>query len=101
MTTRALAAARPLRSRKASRAFGLAFAGALLGAFIFPMLFSLAAIVQGVRGRREIKRNPELKGKRLATAAIVIGSLGFLFWALLLLAGFAAAVGAGGANTLA
>jgi len=101
MTTQALAAARPLRSRTASWAFGLALAGALLGALILPMLFSLAGIVQGVRGGREIRRNPEMKGKCLATAAIVIGSLGFLFWALLLLAGFAAAIGAGGANTLA
>lgn len=101
MSTQRVTLARPRRSRKASWAFGLALAGALLGGFIFPLLFSLAAIVQGIRGRREVKRNPELKGKRLATAAIVIGTLGFLFWALLLLAGLVASFGTGGVNTLA
>lgn len=101
MTTQDLAPAPSRRSRKASWAFALALAGALLGGFIFPTLFSLAAIVQGIRGWREIKRNPELKGKWLAIAAIVLGALGFLFWALLLLAGVISSSGTGGANTLA
>lgn len=85
----------PRRSRRASWAFVVAVAGALLGGFIIPILFSLAGIVEGVRARREIKRDPVLKGKHLATAAIVIGTLGFLFWALLLMAGLAAAPGGG------
>lgn len=72
----------------------------MLGGFIIPTLFSLAGVIEGVRARREIKRDPALRGKRLAAAAIVVGTLGFLFWALLLMAGLAASPG-GGANTLA
>lgn len=89
------------RSRKASWALGLAVAGALLGGFIVPVLCGPAAVVQGIRALREIRAHPELKGKRLAIAAIVLGTLGFLFWALLLMAGLAASVGGGGANTFA
>jgi hypothetical protein len=89
------------RSRRASWAFGLAVAGALLGGFIFPTLLSLAAVVQGFRGRREIRRHSELKGTGLATAAIVIGTVGFLLWVLLLLAGWVAAGGAGRPDTFA
>ncbi|MBV9311454.1 MAG: DUF4190 domain-containing protein, partial [Solirubrobacterales bacterium] len=82
-------------SRKASWSLALALIGAVFGGLIVPLLCSLAAVVQGIRALREIRAHPELKGKRLAITAIVLGTLGFLFWALLLLAEYAASQGAG------
>ncbi len=100
MSANVLVNSRP-RSRKASWALALAVIGAVFGGLIVPLFCSPAAVIQGIRALREIRAHPELKGKRLAIAAIVLGTLGFLFWALLLLAGFAASVGGGGANTFA
>ena len=89
-----VSAGRP-RSRKASWSLALAVIGWLLGGLIVPLLCSPAAVIEGIRALREVRAHPELKGRRLAIAAIVLGTLGFLFWALLLLAGYAASQDAG------
>lgn len=93
-------AARP-RSRKAIASLLLALIGALLGLGVVPLVSSLAAIVQGVRARREIGSNPILKGAHMATVGIVIGALGLLFYIALFVALRLSGGGWGGANTLA
>ena len=72
------------RSKKATRAMVLAGIGALFGWLVLPLLSSIAAVVVGIRARREIRANPALKGKGMATVAILIGVVAFLFWVLAL-----------------
>jgi Domain of unknown function (DUF4190) len=86
-------------SRKAAVALGLAILGALTGFYLLPLLGSLIAIFLGFSARRDIRDHPQRKGKRKATAAVIIGILGLLGWALIILAVLAAGppTGAGGA----
>jgi Domain of unknown function (DUF4190) len=64
----------------------LALVGALFGIAYVPLLCSIAAVVQGVRARREIRSHPELKGTSMAMAGIVIGVLALVFYIALAVA---------------
>jgi hypothetical protein len=93
-------ASEPRRSRKALAALVLAIAGWLFGIALVPLLCLIAAIVQGVRARREIRADPALGGGRMATIGIVLGASGLLFYTALFVA-LRLSSGWGGANTLA
>lgn len=64
----------------------LAFVGALFGIAYVPLLCSIAAVVQGVKARREIRSDPELGGTSMAMAGIVIGTLTLVFYIVLAVA---------------
>ncbi len=46
----------------------------------FPFLTSALAVVLGYLGLQEIGRNPQLKGRELAVAGMILGGLGMLSW---------------------
>jgi hypothetical protein len=56
-----------------------AFILTLIGFLFLPVVFSSAGIVLALLARGEFRRHPGLEGRGLATAALVIGPLGFVF----------------------
>jgi len=56
-----------------------AFVLTLIGFFFLPIVFSSAGIILALLARGEFRRHPAQEGKGLATAALVIGPLGFVF----------------------
>ena len=55
----------------------VAFVFTLIGVLVVPLVFSSAGIALGLLARREMSRHPAERGRGLATAALVIGPLGF------------------------
>jgi hypothetical protein len=59
----------------------------ILGILVLPIVFSILAIVIGVSARSEIDRTPSvISGRGNATAGIVLGIIGLVGWALILIA---------------
>jgi hypothetical protein len=57
----------------------------ILGIIILPVVFSILAIVFGVQAQSEVERNPGMEGKGRATAGIVLGIIGLIAWAIILI----------------
>jgi hypothetical protein len=51
---------------------------AIIGIFVIPIVLSLLAIVLGWSGIYEIDRHPQLAGKGMAIAGIIIGIIGLI-----------------------
>jgi hypothetical protein len=65
--------------RKALASFALAIFGAVFGLLILPLCCSLAAIPLGISARRS---SAGRRGRAIATAGVVLGVLGVVFWTL-------------------
>ena len=67
---------------RASRKAKWALASGVTGMFVLALLFSTVAIALGVVAKNEIDRDPELEGRGKAVAAIVLGVIGLVVFAV-------------------
>jgi hypothetical protein len=70
------------------RTSGKAIAALVLGIvslFIFGVIAGVIAVVLAVQARKEIDADPSLGGRGMATAGLVLGIIGIVLWALVLL----------------
>jgi hypothetical protein len=70
------------------RTSGKAIAALVLGIvslFIFGFIAGVIAIILAVQARKEIDTDPNLGGRGLATAGLVLGIVGVVLWALVML----------------
>ena len=77
----------PVATTAAQRTSGKAIAALVLGIvsiFIFGFIAGLIAIILAVLARKEIDADPSLGGRGLATAGLVLGIVGIVLWALVL-----------------
>lgn len=58
----------------------LALVFGILGLIVFAIVFGPLAIWQASKARKAIQENPELGGGGRATAGLVLGILGIVFW---------------------
>jgi len=80
--------AEPAATATAQRTSGYAIAALVLGIvslFIFGVICGTLAIIFGVKARNEIDRTPGLGGRQMATAGLVLGILGVVLWAVIIL----------------
>lgn len=54
----------------------------IIGVFCFGVILGPIAIYEGVKARRLIRQNPQLTGKTMATAGLVLGIITTAFWVL-------------------
>ncbi len=73
-------------SAKARASLALALVGGVFGLLLAPLLCSGAAVALGVSARRELSSDPHRRGRALASAGVVLGALGLVFWTGLWLA---------------
>ena len=59
---------------------------AIIGIFCFGIILGPIAISKALKARKMIAMNPRLAGSGKATAAIVIGSIALVLWALSMIA---------------
>ena len=77
----------PVATTAPQRTSGKAIAALVLGIvsiFIFGFIAGLIAIILAVLARKEIDADPSLGGRGLATAGLVLGIIGIVLWALVL-----------------
>lgn len=77
----------PVATTAAQRTSGKAIAALVLGIvsiFAFGFIAGVIAIILGVLARKEIDADPSLGGRGLATAGLVLGIIGIVLWALVL-----------------
>jgi hypothetical protein len=77
----------PVATTAPQRTSGKAIAALVLGIvsiFIFGFIAGLIAIILAVLARKEIDADPSLGGRGLATAGLVLGIVGIVLWALVL-----------------
>jgi Domain of unknown function (DUF4190) len=71
-----------------TRTSGKAIASLVLGIvslFLFGVIAGVLAIVLGVQARKEIERDPTVGGRGLAAAGMVLGIIGVVLWAIIIL----------------
>ena len=68
----------PRTSRKAH----WALVSGIIGVFVLALVFSTVAIALGVVAKNEMDRDPELEGRGKAIAAIVLGVIGLVVFAV-------------------
>lgn len=57
----------------------------IVGFIINPLtIVSIVAIVLGIIARNQIKRDPSVKGKGMATAGLILGIIGFVGWLIII-----------------
>jgi hypothetical protein len=71
------------------REAGSALTKAIIGIFVFGIILGPMAISQGLKAKKLIAADPRLTGSGKATAAITVGSVELVLWALGLMARFA------------
>ena len=77
----------PVTTRQSGTATASLVLG-VLGLFAFPVICSVAAVVLGVKARREIAARPaRLTGRGVATAGLALGVIGLLVWLVFVLVG--------------
>ena len=69
-------------NRRTSRVALTALINGLAGLVVLPLGCSTAAILFGLWGRRRVERKPELRGRGMATAGIVLGVVGLVLAAV-------------------
>ena len=76
------AAPAPAPTRAAERTSGMAIAALVIGiaGFVFFGPLSILAIIFGAIGISQINRDPNLKGKGMAVAGLVLGIIAGAFW---------------------
>ena len=52
----------------------------ILGWTLAPFIGNLVAVITGHMARKEIRLNPTLEGSGFATAGLILGWIGLLFW---------------------
>jgi predicted RNA-binding Zn-ribbon protein involved in translation (DUF1610 family) len=60
-----------------------------IAGFLCCQIFGVMAVIKGIEAKKEIARNPRLKGEGLATVALVLGVIEFLLGAIWILGIFA------------
>jgi len=75
-------------SRSATWAFGLGVCGVAFGFLLLFAVLTPAAIVYGVRGLREIRAEPHLRGRGRAWAGIGLATIAPFLWVGLFVALF-------------
>jgi hypothetical protein len=71
-----------------TRTSGRAIASLVLGIvslFLFGVIAGVLAIVFGVQARKETQRDPTVGGRGLATAGMILGIIGVVLWAIIIL----------------
>jgi Domain of unknown function (DUF4190) len=71
-----------------TRTSGKAIASLVLGIvslFLFGVIAGVLAIVFGVQARKETQRDPTVGGRGLATAGMILGIIGVVLWAIIIL----------------
>jgi hypothetical protein len=71
--------------RKSSKAKASMVMG-IVGLLVFPIVFSVLAIIYAVSARGEIDKDPGIQNGSQATAGLWMGIVGLAFWALILVA---------------
>ena len=54
----------------------------ILGWTLAPFIGSLVAVITGHMARKELRLNPAMEGGGLATAGLILGWIGLVFWIL-------------------
>jgi hypothetical protein len=54
----------------------------ILGWTLAPFIGNLVAVITGHMARKEIRLNPAMEGSGFATAGLVLGWVGLVFWTL-------------------
>lgn len=71
-----------------TRTSGKAIASLVLGIislFLFGVIAGVLAIIFGVQARNQTEADPTVGGRGLATAGMILGIIGVVLWAIILL----------------